>query len=95
MTPPAGSSLSPFTYTPANPEQVPVSSTLADVAMYYWSTTFRGDMANKIVPPSKIPPLAASGQLLRWSGVYGTIPKRRSNRLSVRLTRPADDAADD
>lgn len=77
MTPPAGSSLSPFTYTPANPYKDSVSSTLADVAMYYWVNDLRSDMANKIVPPNPKDP-AFWQHLVNFTvglGVYGTIPK--------------------
>ncbi|GAB2885788.1 PilC/PilY family type IV pilus protein [Uliginosibacterium flavum] len=52
IAPAAGSSLSPYTYTPSAPFKDAASATrsdtLADVAMYYWKRDIRTDLANNV-----------------------------------------------
>lgn len=44
-----------YTYSPANPYQDDHSNTLADVAMKYWNTDLRDDLANRVPTNSKDP----------------------------------------
>lgn len=44
-----------YQYTPVNPYQDSHSATLADVAMAYWKTDLRPDLANKVRPTSADP----------------------------------------
>ena len=66
-----------FTYVPAPPYSDDTSSTLADVAMRYWGTDLRSDLANSI---TTIPGVnEAFWQHLSFYGiglgVYGTLPQ--------------------
>ncbi len=65
-----------YTYTPGNPYSDSYSNTLADVAMKYWITDLRTDLANK-VPKDSVDP-AFWQHMVNFTvglGVFGTIPK--------------------
>lgn len=64
-----------FTYAAVNPYTDSYSNTLADVAMYYWKTDLRTDMANNVPTNSKDP--AFWQHMVNFTvglGVFGTVP---------------------
>ncbi len=64
-----------FQYTPANPFRDSWSSTLADVAMYYWVRDLRPDLANNVSTNSKDPAFWQHLTTFTVSiGLAGTIP---------------------